>query len=80
MRTRVQRWGNSLALRIPRSVVEETGLTTGTTVDVEVADGKIVVVPRLVSARTLEDLLAQVTEENRHDSVDTGPAVGCEAW
>ena len=80
MRTRIQRWGNGLALRIPRRIADEAGPTSGTTVDVEVADGKIVVVPRPVSTFTLEDLLAQVSEQNRHDAADTDPAVGREVW
>ena len=78
MRTHVQKWGNSLALRIPRGVVAEAGLAEGAPVELTVEGGRLVVVPAL--RPTLNALLADVTEDNLHAVVDTGPAVGDEAW
>ena len=80
MRTRVQRWGNSLALRIPKPFAAEVGLEAESPVEVSLVDGKLVVAPVVEPAPTLEDLLARVTEDNLHREVDTGPAVGNEVW
>ena len=80
MITRVQKWGNSLALRIPKSFAVEVGLQTDSSVEVSLADGKLVITPIAKSKLTLKQLLAQVTDENLHHEVETGPAQGNEAW
>ena len=80
MRTRVQKWGNSLALRIPKSLAGELGLSEASAVDVSVANGKLVIVPMFDPEATLEELLAQVTEDNLHGEIDTGPTTGRETW
>ena len=79
MRARVSRWGNSLAIRIPAAFAEETQIEDGSTVDVAVEDGRLVIAA--VSPRySLEELLAQVTPENVHKETDWGKAVGAEVW
>ena len=80
MKTRIQKWGNSLALRIPKSFAAEVGIQKETSVDVSLADGKIVVTPVSQPKPTLEQLLAKITEDNLHNEVDTGPAAGNEIW
>ena len=80
MRARVQKWGNSLALRIPKSFAAEVGLQKGTSVEISLADGKLVISPVAEPKLTLKQLLARVTKGNLHHEVDTGPAVGKEAW
>lgn len=80
MRSKIQQWGNSLALRIPKAFADEAGLKKQSEVEVSFQDGKIVVFPAPPSQPTLEELLAKVTEENRHAEIDTGPAVGREVW
>lgn len=80
MRTRVQKWGNSLALRIPKSFANEVGLQRETSVEVSLNDGKLVITPVSKPKPTLKQLLARVTKENLHHEVDTGSAVGNEAW
>ena len=80
MRTRVKKWGNSLALRIPKSFATEVGLDFDTPVDLSLVDGKLVVTPAIKPALTLEHLLAQVTEDNLHLEVDTVPPMWNEAW
>jgi antitoxin MazE len=80
MKVRVQKWGNSLALRIPKSFADEVGLQKETSVELALADGKIVVTPLTKPKFTLEQLLSKVTEHNLHHEVDTGPAVGNETW
>ncbi len=78
--TRVKKWGNSLAVRIPKPLATEVGIEQNTQVEVSLVDGKLVVAPVLKPALTLEQLLAQVTEQNLHGEVDTGPRMGNEAW
>lgn len=80
MKTRIQKWGNSLALRIPKSFAVETGLDQDAIVDVALVDGKLIVTPLPASAITLEQLLAGVTDTNRHAEYDTGAAMGNEGW
>lgn len=80
MRTRVQKWGNSLALRVPKLFAVEIGLKQDAPVEMSVVGGKLVVEPVTEPPITLEDLLAQVTRENLHREVDTGPARGDEVW
>ena len=80
MKTRVQKWGNSLALRIPKSFANEVGLVRETSVEVSLADGKLVITPVTRPETTLKQLLAKVTKENLHHEVDVGPAVGNETW
>jgi len=78
MRTRVQKWGNSLALRIPKSFAAEVGLKRESSVELSLADGRLVITPVAGPELTLEQLLAGVTEENIHHEVQTGPATGNE--
>ena len=80
MKTRIQKWGNSLALRIPKSLAAESHLEQGMVVEVSLLDGKLVVTPLRPPAVSLEALLHGVTPENLHHEVDTGPAMGNEAW
>jgi len=80
MKTRVQKWGNSLALRIPKSFATEVGLERETAVDISLAAGKLVITPVAKPKATLKQLLAKITKENLHHEVDTGSAVGNEAW
>ena len=80
MRTSVQKWGNSLALRIPKSFADEVGLQRETSVDVSLSGGQLVVTPIAESKISLKQLLAKVTKDNMHHEIYTGPAVGNESW
>lgn len=80
MKTRIQKWGNSLALRIPKSFAGEIGLGQDSPVEVSLEGEKLVILPTRESKVTLEYLLAQVTDDNIHHEFKTGPAVGNEAW
>lgn len=80
MRVQVQKWGNSLALRIPKSFAVETHISPGSTVDLTLIDGKLVVEPVEDELQTLDSLLAAVTDDNLHQSIDSGPPVGNEMW
>jgi antitoxin MazE len=80
MKTKMQKWGNSLAIRIPKAYATEVGLKEESEVDVSLKNGKLVVVPVEKPGLTLKTLLAKITDENKHREADTGSAVGREAW
>jgi antitoxin MazE len=80
MKTRVQKWGNSLALRIPKSFAAEAGLHEDAAVELSLAEGRLIVQPLRPARLTLGELLRGVTDDNLHDEWDTGPAVGKEVW
>jgi antitoxin MazE len=80
MQTRVQRWGNSLALRIPKAMADEAGLKDDSSVRLTLRDRQLVIEALVQEPLSLDALLAQVTAENLHREVDTGPAVGGEVW
>lgn len=80
MITKIQKWGNSLAVRIPRSVVQDACLSSGKPVDLAVRDGQIVISPARTKRFTLDELLKYVTRRNRHAEAPAGDAVGKEAW
>ncbi len=79
MKSRVQKWGNSLALRIPKAFAEEAGLRANSTVELSLVDGALVVQP-VAPPLTLEELLRGVTDDNLPGEWDMGPAAGKEAW
>lgn len=76
----ISRWGNSRALRIPKDIALEAGLDFGAKVALQAADGHLRLVPLEEPHYTLEELVAGITPENRHEEWDTGPAVGIEVW
>jgi antitoxin MazE len=80
MRTRIQKWGNSLALRIPRPFAEESNLREESPVDISVRNGRIVVAPIVEPELSLESLVARITARNRHSETETGAPIGNEIW
>jgi antitoxin MazE len=80
MKVQVQKWGNSLALRIPKSFAVESNIGQGSTVELTLENGRIIVFPVAEQEFSLDELLAQVTPENLHGETDTGASVGQEAW
>jgi antitoxin MazE len=78
MHTTIQKWGNSLALRIPRAFVRESRLSDKAVVDISVDKGKIVINPVPAKKYTLRELLKGVTRKNLHGETDTGASVGAE--
>ncbi len=75
----INKWGNSLGVRIPQDVAKEIGLKVGTPVNVIVIDGKAVILP-LPQKETLTDLLEGVTPDIIGGEVDWGDPVGAEVW
>lgn len=80
MQTKIQKWGNSLGLRIPKSFAKQAGVDAGSDVDLSVEDGELIVRPRRSPRYKLKDLLQAVTAKNVHKEIDTGVPVGREAW
>jgi antitoxin MazE len=80
MRMQVQKWGNSLALRIPKPFAEDLGVREGTAVRLSVSKGRLVAAPIHARKIRLRDLLDGITKGNLHGEVSTGPRVGREVW
>jgi antitoxin MazE len=80
MASRVQKWGNSLAVRIPKPFASEIGLYPDAPVVLRVSEGALVITPVARHAYQLADLLAGVRRSNVHGEVGTGRARGREIW
>ncbi len=80
MLTRVQKWGNSLAVRIPKALAQDVHLKGDSLVEISLVAGRIIVTPVKAPNWTLEGLLAGISERNIHREVQTGSAVGEERW
>jgi len=80
MQTRIQRWGNSLGLRIPKSFAAEAGVEAGSEVDLSVEGGDLVVKPTRRRTYRLNELLGRVNARNVHGEVQAGRPVGREHW
>jgi antitoxin MazE len=79
MRTKIQKWGNSLAVRLPKSMADEVAFHDESPVDLTVVGNAIVLKPAKPFYR-LDDLLAGITPENLHEEQDFGRPVGKEEW
>jgi antitoxin MazE len=81
MESIIRKWGNSPALRLPSSLLNEAGLAVDQRVRISVVEGSIRIERvRKKPAYRLEDLLAKATAETRHGEADWGPARGHEGW
>ena len=78
MQTKVQKWGNSLALRIPKSFALNIAIKQNEFVDLSIGDGKLIITPITEKEYSLKELLAGVSEDNLHEEFDTGIPVGKE--
>ena len=77
MKTQMVKWGNSLAVRIPKPVVEEARLKEGDSLEIEAAEGRVEL-RRATKIPTLSQLVSQITPENRYAEISTGVEVGKE--
>jgi antitoxin MazE len=73
----VQKWGNSLGIRIPKAIATRVGLEEGTEIDLDIEDDKIVIKRK---SKNLDALLSQITPDNIHKEVSTGDVEGREEW
>ena len=81
MLAKAQRWGNSLAVRLPKVIAEECGISEDTPVEVTRKHGSIIISPVKPRRKySLDEMLAGVTDENLHAEVATDGPVGRETW
>ncbi len=80
MKTRVCRWGNSLAIRIPHDYAADLHLEDNMTVDLILEDGRLILTTKHGPSYSLNELVAGITPDNIHHEVDTGLAQGNEVW
>lgn len=79
MKTKIQKWGNSLAVRLPKSITEQKELREGLGVSVLLKDNQIVIEP-VTENLSLESLLSKVSDKNLHQETDWSDMVGNEIW
>jgi antitoxin MazE len=79
MRTRIAKWGNSLAVRLPKPFMEELGLVEGAEVEITLRDGQLVL-SAAVREYALKELVDGITAANRHQETDWGRPRGREGW
>src|ERR1700726_486311 len=84
MKVAFQKWGNSLALRVPKAFADEIGASDGKAAEMTVSNGKLVIEITRSRRRTgryaLDKRVAGITRDNRHEEIDWGPPVGNEVW
>jgi antitoxin MazE len=80
MRIRVQKWGNSPAVRIPKPLAEDAKVEEGTVLNLAVSEGKVIATPVKKSKQSLKQMLAKVSRKNLHAEVESAAPVGREAW
>jgi antitoxin MazE len=82
MVTKVQKWGNSQGLRLPKQMLEEVRISVGDDVDVTTRDGVIVVAPvkKVRGKHSLQELVLRIPKGYAADELDWGESVGREAW
>lgn len=82
MVTKIQKWGNSQGLRLPKQVLEDAHLSLGESVDVTVQDGLIVIAParRIRGRQNLEELVSRIPKDYKAEEMDWGKPAGREVW
>jgi len=79
MKATIKKWGNSLAIRIPKNITKDTRVSEGSNIDIMVENGNIVLSPRR-KEYSLNELLKKITIENIHSEISTGDQTGGEIW
>lgn len=84
MNAEVKKWGNSLAVRLPRDLAQSLQLQDGSPVELELENGTLVIRPQRPARRrggpNLDELLLDVTPDTVHAATDWGEPVGGEVW
>jgi antitoxin MazE len=82
MHTKIQKWGNSQGLRLPKSLLSDAQLGVGDEVDISVKDGIMIVTPakKIRGKHSLKDLIARIPESYQVGEVGWGDPVGREDW
>jgi antitoxin MazE len=78
--TYIRKWGNSLAIRLPQSLLAQLNLQIDGEVEISLEEGRLILSPVKKPSYTLDELLAQITPEILHNEIDFGKPVGKEVW
>jgi antitoxin MazE len=78
--TTVSKWGNSLAIRIPKSIAKEAQLSEGDNLRFDVNPDGVIVLRSTRKKYELSDLVSRITPKNRHSEMDWGKPLGNEVW
>ena len=76
MKTSVSKWGNSLAVRIPKTFAIEAGMKEGSEVGIHFYQGQVILSPQF----SLTDMLSRINTKNIHPETDEGEFIGSETW
>jgi len=76
MQTTIQKWGNSLAIRIPKSFASETKINNGTKVDLLIKNNQLIISPIEKEQYSLDAFLSEITDSNIHNDIDFGEPMG----
>jgi antitoxin MazE len=79
MKTKIQKWGNSLGVRLPKSITEQKSLREGLRVSVILKDDQIVLEPEEEDL-SLDSLLSEIDSDNLHNETEWSEARGNEVW
>lgn len=79
MEIKIQKWGNSLAIRIPKSYIKDINLEQGSVINILKEKDRIIIKPKQKKEK-LHELLSKINSENIHDEIDTGDSSGNEIW
>ena len=79
MKATIQKWGNSLAVRIPKTITKDSMVSEGSSIDIMVENGKIVLSP-VKKEYSLTELIKNITIDNIHSEISTGNQTGGEIW
>lgn len=80
MKTRARRWGNSLAVRIPKAFADDLEIDENALLELSIANGELRLAPVRRPELSLDSLLAEVTDDNLHQEIESGPPQGNEVW
>lgn len=80
MQATIQKWGNSLALRIPKAFAQQTKVKKGSRVNLTLKEGRVIMEPIKRRKYTLQELVSKITPRNCHSETDWGPPQGKEVW
>ena len=78
MTVAIKKWGNSLALRIPKDIAQTLHIENNSNLELSIKDGALVIEPQ--KSTLLESLVSRIDADNLHTEIDTGKAVGNEEW
>jgi len=80
MTTKLQKWGNSLGVRLPKTEIKKAGLREGKSVSVRAFKGGIFIKSVPVKKMTLSELVSKINPRNKHEEIDWGVLKGSEIW